>query len=247
MTCLIAISLPNLALVGADTRISVPEDGFYQRIDARIGAYELQSGRSLPIPDGLRKIRKIQGTWYAASGDLVTGELGFATFQTLGLHPANIVENWEIRRLELRTLSHSENCHDLDVIDNTCFLIAIAHPDPTVVSLNLSTSSQTDPCNYRISVPPGFTEEDTTEASAAFVKSLQESLDASNLFGAIRAVVAVLKKANERCVTCSSLVQVGFSIGTVDDGAQHFRIEGEATELLILSNEDLRARFIQLV
>ena len=246
MTCLVAISLSNLIIVGADTRISVPQEGDYQRVDARIGAYELESGRSLPIPDGLRKIRKIEGTWYAASGDLVTGELGFSSFQTWGLQPASLVETWEVRRLELRTLSHTENCHDLDVIDKTRFLIAIGHPTPTVVCLNLSAPSQAEPSNYQISVPPGFTEEDTTHATAAFVKSLKESVDTSNLFGAIRAVVAVLKTANERCITVSSLVQLGFSVGTPGVTAQHFRIEGEGAELLLLNDEDLRARFIQL-
>jgi hypothetical protein len=241
MTCTVTIAIPQLSLAGADTRLNIFNNGSWERFDARVGAFELNSGRSLSIPDGLRKIRCIGGAWTASTGDAVTTQLAFSTLQTIAMHAETLAADWAITREGVRALSHSESGYPFEEIDKSRILVALSGSAPQVQTLAFSNDSTVKPGNYVITWPPGIDDADSNAASTAFIASLRTAVSTFNLCDVIRSVITVIKFASERCPTVGPLVQIGFTIGV----AQHFRIEGDASELLRLSDADLQLRFLR--
>lgn len=242
MTCTVSIALPQLSLVGADTRLNSLSNGSWERVDARIGAFELNSGRSLSIPDGLRKIRLIGGAWAASTGDAVTTQLAFSMLQTVGMHAETFAAYWASERAGLRALSHAESGYPFEEIDKSRILVALWGTASRVQTLAFSEDSTAQHCNYVITWPPGVTDTDSSTVGTSFAASTNVAVSNFNLHDVIRSVIAVIKFANERCPTVGPLVQIGFTIGI----GQDFRLEGDAADLLRLSDAELELKFIRM-
>jgi hypothetical protein len=243
MTCTVSVSLPTLAIVAADTRFNLLDNGNWQRLDARLGSYEVRSGRSFPIPDGCRKIRRVGDTWAVSTGDAVTGELIFERLQSRDLYDGTLLPEWDRQRDSVRASSHAESGFLLEEIDKSRVMIAVRGPASTITTLAISEGSQAQSGQYVITWPPAITPAESDEKGGVFRAELQQAVTTSDLYGVIRAVIKVIKFASDRCETVGPIVQLGFAIGPREQ-TQHFRIEGNVNELLGLDNAGLQARLI---
>jgi hypothetical protein len=246
MTCTVTVSVLNLAIVAADTRFNMLENGNWRRLDARLGSYEVRSGRSFPIPNGCRKIRRVGDTWAVSTGDAVTGELIFEWLQSLDLYGGVLLTEWDRRRDSVRISSHAESGFLQEEIDKSRVMVAMRRQAPTVATLTISEGTQTQSEQYVVTWPPAITATESDEKGKAFTAELQQAVNASDLYGVIRAVIKVIKFASDRCETVGPIVQLGFAIGPSEQ-TQHYRIEGDVDELLGLDNAGLQARLIVIV
>ena len=246
MTCTVTLAMPGLSFAAADTRLNFLNEGEWTRYDARIGAFTLNSGRVIEILDGCRKIRKIGNSWTATTGDGVSGQLAFSMLQSISLDGGSLPDAWALKRETLRLQSHLESGFSLDEIDKTRILVAVGDNSARIEEFTFASGTLTNHGNFVVTWPPGMTTIDSEMASSSLVASFNTAVETGNFYGLVRAAVASIKFAAERCPTVGPIVQIGFAIGILDEDTQSFRIEGRANELVELNDDKLKLRQVKV-
>jgi hypothetical protein len=167
--------------------------------------------------------------------------------QSMTLDNESLADAWRRNWETLRLSSHSETGYSFEEIDKTRILVAVGDSAARVEKFEFSSSPVTNIGNFIVTWPPGITTADSEVTSAPLIASFRTAAENLSVYDLVRSAVTLIKFAGERCPTVGPIVQIGFAMGVLNEDTQNFRIEGQADELLGLSNDELRLRQISVI
>jgi hypothetical protein len=254
MTFTLALTLPNINLVAADTRVNLTLGSDSSPLH-QDGPSDLIISVESPKYDDIapfrfRKIRQVSNGWVTSAGDYMLGRSILSLIAQHGTDSfTSISQLLHIECPRLKDEIQKQTGFSDKQLDNTVIFGApFAQTSVWVISFNESRMKTNPECgNYIINWPQAVPAEVIDNAQNQFKQELGAALSRGSLPCVVRAAVRMVSMSAKYATDVGIYSQLGVTLRSSTAAKTSFYVQGLSDDLLSMSDSSLTKNLERLV